>query len=245
MPLLSAKEIVWYEKKLSHNVVSFTSKKFEPNGSVEEQNQIQSILSGIHDVISTERVKKIDSLSQAKWHPELQMAEVVRQIGSHWFKMGHVINKKLYIYPEEALYLLECGHLELTYNELPLSIQRAYFLLLENGENGVSLENYRVYSYLNSAGFKVLRHSSNKVFKHKKQEKHLKREIETLNPNCETLGSKKVKSEGEESMPSFQQISRLSQKFNDNVPVVNAIVFPDHIAFYQINSVIVPDADDI
>ena len=90
------------------------------------------------------------------------------------------------------------GHLELTYNELPLSIQRAYFLLLENGENGVSLENYRVYSYLNSAGFKVLRHSSNKVFKHKKQEKHLKREMETLNHNCETLGSKKVKSESDE-----------------------------------------------
>ena len=47
------------------------------------------------------------SLSQAVWHPDLQLAEVTVQTGSHWLTMGHVVDKKLYLYPEEALYLLE------------------------------------------------------------------------------------------------------------------------------------------
>lgn len=47
------------------------------------------------------------SLSQAVWHPDLQRAEVVHQVGSYWSTMGQVENNKLYLQPEEALYLLE------------------------------------------------------------------------------------------------------------------------------------------
>lgn len=41
------------------------------------------------------------------WKAELQLAEVTHQTGSKWLKLGHRINKKLFLYPEEALYLLE------------------------------------------------------------------------------------------------------------------------------------------
>lgn len=123
------------------------------------------------------------SLSQAVWQQELKLAEITHQVGSHWSKVGQRINKKLYAYPEEALYLLESvrsltqvnkcinlmflinidvkifqGCLEITYNDVPISIQRAYFVLL-GSNTGVSVEKYRVYSFLSGLGYKVVRHS--------------------------------------------------------------------------------------
>lgn len=47
------------------------------------------------------------SLSQAIWDPHLNSVVVTKQTGSHWSAVGHMVHKKLHLYPEEALYLLE------------------------------------------------------------------------------------------------------------------------------------------
>lgn len=51
--------------------------------------------------------------------------------------------------------------MELNFNSVPLSLQRAYYLLLNN--TGVSLDHYRVFSHLSVLGYKVLRHSAKNV----------------------------------------------------------------------------------
>lgn len=47
---------------------------------------------------------------------------------------------------------------------------------------------------------------------------------------------------GDEPMPDINKITGLNRKYNDNVPIMNAIVFPDYITFYMINQIILPDA---
>lgn len=43
-------------------------------------------------------------------------------------------------------------------------------------------------------------------------------------------------------MPDINEIGLLVRKFEDEVPVIHAIVLPDHIAFYEINHIVIPDA---
>lgn len=40
------------------------------------------------------------------------------------------------------------------------------------------------------------------------------------------------------------KLDNLARQFQDNVPVISAIVFPDHIAFYEINFGLIPNAFD-
>lgn len=47
------------------------------------------------------------TLSFAEWDDILQKAIVVEKKGPHWLHIGHSHGNKIYIYPEEALYLME------------------------------------------------------------------------------------------------------------------------------------------
>uniref|UniRef100_A0A670XTU6 tRNA splicing endonuclease subunit 54 n=1 Tax=Pseudonaja textilis TaxID=8673 RepID=A0A670XTU6_PSETE len=72
--------------------------------------------------------------------------------------MGFTQHGKQCLLPEEALYLLECGSLQLFYKDLPLSVQEAYEELLS--PKSVSLLKYQVYSHLKRLGYIVLRFRS-------------------------------------------------------------------------------------
>lgn len=56
--------------------------------------------------------------------------------------MGYSEEGRQRLHPEEALYLLECGSIQLFYQDLPLSIQEAYQLLLT--EDTLSFLQYQV-----------------------------------------------------------------------------------------------------
>jgi hypothetical protein len=47
------------------------------------------------------------ALTTADWDPELKIARVTYRVGRHWKQMGHEVGGKLYLFPEEALFLLE------------------------------------------------------------------------------------------------------------------------------------------
>ncbi|XP_030646258.1 tRNA-splicing endonuclease subunit Sen54 [Chanos chanos] len=69
--------------------------------------------------------------------------------------MGFSDRGKQCLLPEEALYLMECGNLQVLYRDLPLSIQEGYelFLTLET----VSLQQYQVFSHLKRLGYVLTR----------------------------------------------------------------------------------------
>lgn len=65
------------------------------------------------------------------------------------------------LHPEEALYLLECGSIQLFHQDLPLSIQEAYQLLLSG--DTVTFLQYQVFSHLKRLGYVVRRFQPSSV----------------------------------------------------------------------------------
>ncbi|NXU54162.1 SEN54 endonuclease, partial [Turnix velox] len=92
---------------------------------------------------------------KAEWKPGQGIVELRTPAGKFWHTMGFSERGKQCLLPEESLYLLECGSLQLFYKDLPLSIQEAYEMLL--CQETMSLPHYQVYSHLKQLGYIVLR----------------------------------------------------------------------------------------
>ncbi|XP_076754441.1 tRNA splicing endonuclease subunit 54 [Xylocopa sonorina] len=130
-------------------------KQFEPNDSWLQNMQIEKGIMTRKNLIAIERVDRISQLASAEWLPTQRRARVKKYSGQDWNSFGLEKSGALYLIPEEALFLLEANCLELTWNDVPLSIQQAYELLIDNVE--CSLEEYRVYSQLVKHGYRIQR----------------------------------------------------------------------------------------
>nr|BAG53490.1 unnamed protein product [Homo sapiens] len=75
--------------------------------------------------------------------------------------MGFSEQGRQRLHPEEALYLLECGSIHLFHQDLPLSIQEAYQLLLT--DHTVTFLQYQVFSHLKRLGYVVRRFQPSSV----------------------------------------------------------------------------------
>uniref|UniRef100_A0A3B5MX42 tRNA-splicing endonuclease subunit Sen54 N-terminal domain-containing protein n=1 Tax=Xiphophorus couchianus TaxID=32473 RepID=A0A3B5MX42_9TELE len=69
--------------------------------------------------------------------------------------MGFSAEGKQFLLPEEALYLMECGNLQVFHQDLPLSIQDGYEAFLSS--DSVSLQQYQVFGHLKRLGYVVHR----------------------------------------------------------------------------------------
>uniref|UniRef100_A0A7N8XYT3 TSEN54 tRNA splicing endonuclease subunit n=1 Tax=Mastacembelus armatus TaxID=205130 RepID=A0A7N8XYT3_9TELE len=69
--------------------------------------------------------------------------------------MGFSARGKQYLLPEEALYLMECGNLQVFYKDLPLPIQDGYERFLTS--NTIGLQQYQVFGHLKRLGYVVHR----------------------------------------------------------------------------------------
>uniref|UniRef100_A0A8C0GWT4 tRNA splicing endonuclease subunit 54 n=1 Tax=Chelonoidis abingdonii TaxID=106734 RepID=A0A8C0GWT4_CHEAB len=83
-----------------------------------------------------------DKSRNSEWKPLEGIVELKSPAGKFWHTMGFTEHGKQCLLPEEALYLLECGSVQLFYRDLPLSIQEAYETLLSQGT--VNLPQYQV-----------------------------------------------------------------------------------------------------
>ncbi|KAB0400689.1 hypothetical protein E2I00_008314, partial [Balaenoptera physalus] len=81
--------------------------------------------------------------------------------GKFWQTMGFSEQGRQRLHPEEALYLLECGSIQLFHQDLPLSIQEAYQLLLT--EDTVTFLQYQVFSHLKRLGYVLRRFQASSV----------------------------------------------------------------------------------
>ncbi|XP_063825113.1 uncharacterized protein LOC135074677 [Ostrinia nubilalis] len=154
--LLSGEEIV--DKgaiKIDVTLPEVGLKDVKPDGSWLEGKQIQSALEARKHLVEAERIEKSGILSHAEWQDELKLAEVTKQSGSHWQFFGHHRDKKLYLRPEEALFLIEVNCLVLKYNGVTVSLQQAYSLLLSDD---ITIVQYKVYASLSRLGYKVFKH---------------------------------------------------------------------------------------
>lgn len=143
-----------YEKSVK-TLPKSEMKQFEPNNSWLQNMQIEKGIITRKNLIAIERVDRISQLASAEWLPAQKRAKVKKYSGQDWSSFGLEKSGILYLIPEEALFLLETNCLELTWNDVSLSIQQAYELLIDNIE--CSLEEYRVYSQLIRHGYRIQR----------------------------------------------------------------------------------------
>uniref|UniRef100_A0A673JQC9 tRNA-splicing endonuclease subunit Sen54 N-terminal domain-containing protein n=1 Tax=Sinocyclocheilus rhinocerous TaxID=307959 RepID=A0A673JQC9_9TELE len=85
-----------------------------------------------------ERVERLGNLVKAVWIADERLVELQSPAGKFWQTMGFSERGKQCLRPEEALYLMECGNVQVFYRDLPLSIQEGYELV-----SGISFDVYQ------------------------------------------------------------------------------------------------------
>ncbi|KAK5294405.1 tRNA-splicing endonuclease subunit sen54 [Cryomyces antarcticus] len=167
------------------------TKDFEPNSTRTQTSALASSRDAMHTALSVGRVHLPKAHVYAVYDAESCMAYVDRVKGQHFKTMGRDVGEKggkgsrLWLLPEECLYLLERGTLDVRWPVdeadgggvggegeqgeeqqrlgVPMSLQGAYaaFIGLQAEKGGaLTFERYAVYAYLKRAGYTVLRASS-------------------------------------------------------------------------------------
>nr|XP_020858310.1 tRNA-splicing endonuclease subunit Sen54 isoform X3 [Phascolarctos cinereus] len=134
---------------------SHGQKVFLPDGSEAQEEQLRLCRQELWTLLAEERVERRGSLVTAEWSPQDGVVTLKSFAGKFWQTMGFSEGGQQRLYPEEALYLLECGSIQLFYQDLPLSIQEAYEMLLAQGTKGFL--KYQVFSHLKRLGYVVRR----------------------------------------------------------------------------------------
>ena len=119
----------------------------------------------MHDTLSYPRVHAPKYNITARYQLNCGRAVVENPRGQHFRTMGQAdASGRLHLLPEEALYLVERGNLDLrwpvNYHDessagMPFSLQSAYAVLI--GKLGLTLERYTVYAGLRRSGYIVHR----------------------------------------------------------------------------------------
>ncbi|XP_039595869.1 tRNA-splicing endonuclease subunit Sen54 isoform X1 [Polypterus senegalus] len=158
--LLSPSELFSVRTR-DHKIPTRGQKEFLYDGSEEQVERLQCSLGEHWKLLSEERVERQGSLVKAEWKPEDVTVALKTPAGKFWQTMGYADEGKQFLLPEEALFLMECGSVEVFYRDLPLSIQEGYELLL--GDKTISLLEYLVFSHLKRLGYIVNRFDSSAV----------------------------------------------------------------------------------
>ena len=132
----------------------------EFNGTEEESLRLQDYYKARRAAMSSFKVRKLANLGLAEWIPELNVAKIIEQ-GKFMqtFGFSHELGFHA-LYPEEALFLLDVGDIELKYKEALLSLQDAIMILatVQPGGSLCTLDEYSVYSHLCRMGYRVQRY---------------------------------------------------------------------------------------
>lgn len=138
----------------------------------------------MHNALSWQRVHQPKGHTIATYHPESNMAYAYNPKGPLFAKMGQVLSpgqdplgsdklrgQRLWLLPEEALYLIERGTIDVRWPAseeeaaagqpgLPMSLQGAYAMFIggeDPSDGALTFERYSVYSALKRGGYTVLR----------------------------------------------------------------------------------------
>jgi hypothetical protein len=110
--------------------------------------------------------------SLGEWDEKKGKIKMCLMKGKHWTKLGHRENSSHYIYPEEALFLIDRGLLKLHYpnGEASFSKEMAYSVLI--GQGYLSIDMFQVYMYLKRLGYILFRCSENSLFHYRIYKPH-------------------------------------------------------------------------
>ncbi|XP_064007108.1 tRNA-splicing endonuclease subunit Sen54 isoform X2 [Pogoniulus pusillus] len=181
-------------------------KDFIPDGSAEQAEKLRLCQEEQWEILSEERVERLGNLVKAEWKPGQGIVELQSPAGKFWHTMGFSKHGKQCLLPEEALYLLECGSVQLFYRDLPLSIQEAYEILLS--QEAVSLPHYQVFSHLKQLGYIVLRFDPSTL------PSSYERQL-NLESHCQSSGKHHRKRRGSSSPGSCEKKLKVSEDLRE------------------------------
>ncbi|KPP78206.1 tRNA-splicing endonuclease subunit Sen54-like [Scleropages formosus] len=147
-----------------HRIPARGQKDFLPDGSAQQRERLERSLEEHWSLVSEERVERLGALVQAEWIPSKRVVELRTPAGKFWQTMGFSEHGKQFLLPEEALYLMECGSVQVFLHGLPLSIQEGYEMFLS--PSTVTLQQYEVFSHLKRLGYIVTRFEPSCVLSH-------------------------------------------------------------------------------
>ncbi|XP_074647642.1 tRNA-splicing endonuclease subunit Sen54-like [Tubulanus polymorphus] len=207
--LLSASELHRYRRKIDTELPMRGVKEFLPDHSWLQNKRLDKINETRLSLLKEERVESSRNLVRGIWIPSKDVVRLIHGKGNFWRYVGYSEHGVDYLCPEEALFMVDLGMLEIEYEGLPMSLQTAYTCLLQN----VSLAEYQVYAHLSRLGFIVIPHRNQKKLeiteyeekinldqilqqKHKKPSKRKRsRSLNSVTDNEDTQKSKKLSEE--------------------------------------------------
>ncbi|XP_063229572.1 uncharacterized protein LOC134534861 [Bacillus rossius redtenbacheri] len=156
--VLSAADLTTYRFRTEQELPEKGQREYKPSNSWLESEQLKTALDERLQLIAEERVSRFGTLARAEWNEQMKEALVTSVVGRHWQLFGHERKTRIWLYPEEALFLVESGCLELMYSGVAVSVQQAYCILL-SPNTSCTLSEYRTYAHLLRHGYRVLRHT--------------------------------------------------------------------------------------
>ncbi|XP_019849263.1 PREDICTED: tRNA-splicing endonuclease subunit Sen54-like [Amphimedon queenslandica] len=136
-------------------------KSLNVGGTKDEEERLSSFLTGYQFLLSKERQTSKRNVSVAEYCSQ-ESGKLLLKVkkGGHWNYYGHTEKSQTYLYPEEALYLQECGVMEIvSTGGGPWTIQKAYHTFLRGNKS--QLQYYQVYADLKRSGYIVQRPTVN------------------------------------------------------------------------------------
>lgn len=155
---LCAEELVSLRKRIEDsNRLVIGNKLYTHAGSSLDDEVLEDALENHKCTLNKKRAGRICDIMQAEWNSELNAVIVSKLKGKFTQHMGHMINGKLALSPEESVFLLENGCIEIINGGMPMSTEEAYNIILKGN---LGLEKYQVYSHLSQLGFILVPHQT-------------------------------------------------------------------------------------
>ncbi|XP_074040975.1 uncharacterized protein [Leptinotarsa decemlineata] len=116
-----------------------------------EQNQ--NIL---ENVLRHTRVEKRCARAKAEWCPVISLSKVTKVVKGLLENFGFQDKRGIFMYPEEMLLLVESNRMEVSYKDVPLTLQECYQIISETVEMG--LKKYLIYKKFVLHGYRLIRY---------------------------------------------------------------------------------------
>ncbi|KAF9320736.1 tRNA splicing endonuclease 54 [Podila horticola] len=117
-------------------------------------------------ILEEERRAAERTYSRVVYEPDLGLFRISVNRGNHFVSMGHTLHGQIYLYPEEALFLVDRGSLLAEYRGVDMTVQQMWSVYLQQAEQrqrqefagaARAMDLYVTYAYLKRLGFVVTR----------------------------------------------------------------------------------------
>ncbi|KAI9828152.1 MAG: tRNA-splicing endonuclease subunit sen54 [Thelocarpon impressellum] len=131
-------------------------KDFEPHGTSHQDSLLAASRNAMHHALSSTRVHIPKTHLVGHWHADVSQCAIPKPNGPHFKTLGKGHRDgSMWLLPEEMLYLLERGALDVRWGGgeeaegVPMSLQGAYAVCIgDEMQNKIGLERWNVYAAL-------------------------------------------------------------------------------------------------